>query len=275
MTLLLAALSLILGTAIGSFLSVVIYRVHANKKGIFLSRSICPSCKKQIKWHHLIPVLSWIFLRGKCAYCNQKISVHYMLLEIMMGILFLAIFLKWNFLEIIPSTIASQPLNYAINWDTFALFIFYSIESAFLMTIFFYDLLYKEILDRFSLVAAVIAIAGNLSLELIPLTEMLMGGLSIFGFFAIQYILSKGTWIGGGDLRMGLLMGFLLGLKLGLVALASAYILGGIMSVYLMLTGKVTRKTAIPFGPFLVIGTLMAIFYGKIIITFYTTNILI
>ncbi len=198
-----------------------------------------------------------------------------MLLEIMMGILFLAIFLKWNFLEIIPSTIASQPLNYSIDWDTFALFIFYSIESAFLMTIFFYDLLYKEILDRFSLVAAVIAIAGNLSLELIPLTEMLMGGLSIFGFFAIQYILSKGTWIGGGDLRMGILMGFLLGLKLGLVALASAYIIGGIMSVYLLLTGKVTRKTAIPFGPFLVIGILMAIFYGEIIIAFYTTNILI
>lgn len=193
----------------------------------------------------------------------------------MTGILFLALFLKFNFLEIIPSTITSNPLNYSIDWNTFSIFLFYAIESAFLMIIFFYDLMYKEILDRFSLLAAVIAIAGNLSLNLIPSTEMITGGAAIFGFFTIQYILSKGTWIGGGDLRMGLFMGILLGLKLGLVALASAYIIGGIMSVYLMLTGKVTRKTAIPFGPFLVIGTLTAIFYGKIIIAFYLTNIMI
>lgn len=197
-----------------------------------------------------------------------------MLLEVMTGILFLALFLKFNFLEIIPSTVNSSALNYSIDWNTFSIFLFYAIESVFLMIIFFYDLMYKEILDRFSLLAAVIAITGNLSLNLIPPSEMATGGAAVFGFFAIQYILSKGAWIGGGDLRMGLFMGLLLGLDLSLVALAFAYVIGGILSVYLMLTGKVTRKTAIPFGPFLVIGTLTAIFYGKEIIAFYTTNIL-
>src|SRR3989338_3144378 len=119
MTLFVAAIVFILGTAIGSFISVVIYRIHSKQGGIILSRSICPACKKQIKWLHLVPVLSWIFLRGKCAYCGKKISVHYVILEILTGLAFLATFLQWNFLQGASSTVDPTFFSYVINWEIF------------------------------------------------------------------------------------------------------------------------------------------------------------
>lgn len=274
MTPLIAALVFILGTIIGSFLSVIIYRLHKKKKGILLSRSICPACKKKLKWKHLIPVFSWIFLRGKCTYCGKRISSHYLILELVTGLLFLAAFFGWNFIETIPSTVNPSVLNYGINWKLFEIFIFYIIEFSFLIGIFFYDLMYKEIPDRLSLPAIAIAIAGRLMLGITPLT-ILIGGVAIFLFFAIQFFLSRGNWVGGGDLRLGALIGVLLGWQLGLLALVIAYLLGAIVSLILLIRKKVTRKSAIPFGPFLVTGTIATIFFGSQILNWYLSTLTI
>jgi prepilin signal peptidase PulO-like enzyme (type II secretory pathway) len=275
MTLLIATIIFILGTAIGSFLSVIIYRIHKNKKGIIASRSICPSCKKKLKARHLVPVFSWLFLRGKCAYCREKISSHYLILELATGLLFLSAFLTWNFIEIIPSTIDPTFLNYEINWKIFEIFIFYIIVFTFLIAIFFYDLMYRKIPDKISLPAIAIAIAGGLILKTTPALSMLIGGFGLFAFFALQLIISKGKWIGGGDLRLGALMGVLLGWQLGLVALIIAYFLGSIVSIILLIQKKATRKTAIPFGPFLIIGIFIAIFYGKQILEWYLSTLML
>ena len=269
MTISFALLSFILGTIIGSFLSVIIFRIRHEKKGIIASRSICPYCKKKLKAHYLIPIFSWLLLKGKCAYCDKKISSHYFLLELMTGILFAATFLKWNFLIITPSTITPELVNFSINWYTFQFFAFHLIIFTFLSLIFFYDLLYKEIPDKFSLTGAAIALAGGLVIGTPGLFSMLIGATALGGFFLLQFVVSKGKWIGGGDIRLGLLMGFFLGIEKGILALVGAYTIGSLISITLLIQKKVNRNTEIAFGPFLIIGTLIAIFYGTQIIDWY------
>ncbi|MBT4917802.1 prepilin peptidase [Candidatus Peregrinibacteria bacterium] len=270
MTTITAVFAFILGSAIGSFISVVVHRLKKKKQSIVFSRSICPACKKKLKFHHLFPVFSWLSLKGKCAFCGKKISPHYLALEVATGLLFVALFLNFNFIEAAVSTVIPTIVNYTINWETFAIFLFYVIESALLMTIFFYDLKYKEIPDRLSIPAIAIAIAGGLVFETVAPLSMLIGGIALGGFFLIQFVLSKGKWVGGGDIRLGALMGIFLGWKFGLFALIAAYIIGSLISIALLIQKKVSRKTAIPFGPFLVTGVYVAIFFGEIIINWYT-----
>lgn len=269
MTVILAVLSFVLGSAIGSFLSVLIYRLRHKIKGIWISRSICPYCKKKLKWHYLIPIFSWLFLRGKCGYCGKKISIHYLLLELVTGLTFLTIFLNWNFLSVIPSITNPEILNYAMNWIVFEKFIFYLILFTLLVLIFFYDLLYKEIPDKFSITAIVIAFLGGLFFAEPTLVNMLIGGAILGLFFALQFIISKGKWIGGGDIRMGVLMGVLLGWDKGLLALALAYLMGAVLSVYLLLTKKAGRKSEIAFGPFLTMGVTIGLLFGNQILDWY------
>ncbi len=271
MTLLVATIIFILGTTIGSFLSVLIFRIHENKKGIFLGKSICPKCEQNLKWQHLVPVLSWIFLKGKCAYCKAKISPSYFIFEITTGALFLASFLHWNFIEVIPSSINNQILTYAINWTSLEQLTFNLIIFTFLLAIFFYDFLYQEIPDSLSLTAISIAIAGGLVLGTPSPVSMTLGGVLLFLFFAIQFYVSKGKWIGGGDLRLGILIGVLLGVKLGFIALIISYILGSLISIALIVAGRANKKTHIAFGPFLATGTIIVVFYGQEILNWYLT----
>jgi len=104
---------------------------------------------------------------------------------------------------------------------------------------------------------------------MILLLNMLLGAAGLLSFFLIQYIISKGKWIGGGDLRMGIMIGALLGLKFGIVALFISYVIGALFSIVLILLKKVNRKSKISFGPFLIIGTLTVLFYGQELLDFY------
>lgn len=269
MTVFIALLIFLFGTALGSFLSVLIYRIHAKKSGIIFSKSICPECKKKLKWRHLVPIFSWIFLRGKCAYCGKRISIHYFILELATGLLFMAAFLKWNFLISSASLVDPEVFSYSIDWNIFEIFIFYVIEFTFLVGIFFYDLKYKIIPDRLSVPAIGVGIAGALIFGFPTVFSMFIGATAFFVFFLLQFLISKGTWIGGGDLRMGILIGVLLGWKLGIASLIIAYVVGAIISVGLLIKGKANRKTALPFGPFLIIGILTCIFYGQELIDWY------
>jgi len=291
MQLLAATIIFIFGSAIGSFLSVVIYRLQAKKKGILTGHSMCPSCKKPLKWKHLVPIFSWIFLRGKCAYCGKKISVHYLMLEVFTGLIFLFSLLHWNFIIEIPSTIDSQIINYSINWQILSILAFYLIEFSFLIAICFYDYLHKEIPDTLTIPAIAIAILGILAFNpsMQTIINILIGGGIIFLFFFLQFIISRGTWVGGGDLRLGALMGIILswdgitffpakshfpGWIEGILALVIAYLLGGLFSLILIAMKKLDRKSAIPFGPFLVIGTFTAIFLGEKILNWYFNSLL-
>ena len=229
---------------------------------------MCPFCKKKLKFRYLIPVLSWLFLRGKCGYCGKKIGINYLALEITTGLTFLVLFLTFNFVEI-------KFDQFFLNYEMLKLFIFYTIEFLFLMAIFFYDLQYKEIPDRFSITAIILAITGNILLNTVSPLNMAIGGISISLFFALQFLLSRGKWIGGGDLRLGFLIGVLLGWEKGLVALIIAYMVGALLSLILLGMKKLDRKSQIPFGPFLVTGTLIAFFFGQQILDWYFGGIFI
>lgn len=269
MNIIIATTIFILGSAIGSFLSVVIYRLHSKKKGTLLGRSMCPSCKKKIRWHHLLPIVSWLFLKGKCGYCGKKIGIHYIALELSTALLFLSLFINFNFIQTIPSIIDPQLSSYIIDWNIFSQLIFHMIEMSLLLAIFFYDLLYQEIPDNFSIPAIIIAIAGGFIFGTPTAIGMLIGGAGILSFFLFQYLISKGGWIGGGDLRLGLLVGVYLGWEKGLLAIILSYFVGAIFSIYLMLRGKVQGKTAIAFGPFMVLGIIVSLFYGEVILDWY------
>jgi len=275
MTLILAILIFILGATIGSFLSVIIYRLHTKKGGMILSRSVCPKCNATLKAIHLIPIFSWIFLRGKCAFCGAKISVRYLFLELLTGLLFLLAFINFDFLIVIPSSIDPSYFSYAIDWMIFEKFTFYIIILSFLITIFFYDLLYLEIPDKLSYPAIAVAVAGGLVIGMPPVVDMIIGGFAIFLFFAAQFYLSSGKWIGGGDLRLGILIGVILGLKMGLLALMIAYIIGALVSLILMIRKEITKKSIVPFAPFLVSGVIIVLFYGQEIIDWYFNLIMV
>lgn len=264
----------VIGITIGSFLSVVVYRMQKKAGGIVSGRSYCPNCKAKLKWHHLIPVLSWIMLRGRCADCGKRISSHYIVMELMTGLLFLGAFLNWNFLEPTISTVNAEIIGYVVNWGVLQEFLFYIVEFSFLIAIFFYDMIHKEIPDQLSIPAIIIAFVGGLMIGTPTWTAMLIGAAGVGGFFLAQFILSKGRWVGGGDIRLGILMGLLLGWKLGIVALAISYLLGGLLSVFLLTKGVVNRKTEIAFGPFLITGLFASIFFGQEIIAWYFDNLL-
>jgi leader peptidase (prepilin peptidase) / N-methyltransferase len=258
----------ILGTIFGSFLSVAIYRIHKQEDIIF-SRSNCAHCKTKLRVRDLIPIFSWVFLRGRCAHCSKKIAISYPLLELITAGVFLATFLTWNFLEPVNSAIDGSVVDYYISWPSFQIFLFYLLESLFLIAIFFYDFLHGKIPDRLSLPAIGLGILGGMIFGLPTGIDMLLGALLIGGFFLVQFIISNGKWIGGGDIRLGVLMGVLLGWKGGLTALIISYFLGAAVSIYLLATKKAKGKTSIPFGPFLISGTLITLYFGNEIVSWY------
>jgi leader peptidase (prepilin peptidase)/N-methyltransferase len=235
-----------LGLILGSFLSVVIYRIRHEKPGLIMGNSACPKCNKKLGPQDLIPVFSYIFLMGKCRQCNEPIPWHYPVLELSTGLLFLAIGMA-----------GFTPL-----W----LYLFYGLVLIF---IFFYDLLYLEVPDIISIPAIAIAVLGTLATGTTNFIDGLLGASVIVGFFLLQIILSKGKWLGGGDLRIGAFIGFVLGFQLTILATFLAYLIGATISLILLALGKVSRKTMIAFGPFLVFGTLIALFYGHPIIDWY------
>lgn len=246
----LTLLFFILGAAWGSFLSVAVKRTPTG-------RSHCPKCKKTLGAFDLIPILSYIILRGKCRYCKKPIPLYYPGLEIICGLTFVLVYLKF------------MPLTAAPVEQIGKLIAFLTITTV-LLFIFFYDLFKLEIPDKIILPS----IAGGFLLSLTPLIDAsfwsgLIGASGAVIFFGGQMIVSNGAWVGGGDLKLGAFMGFILGWKLLLVALITAYVIGGIVGLALIITKRADRKTAIPFGPFLVLGTFTAFFAGEYILNWF------
>ncbi|HCW31995.1 MAG: type IV prepilin leader peptidase PilD, leader peptidase (prepilin peptidase) / N-methyltransferase [Candidatus Peregrinibacteria bacterium GW2011_GWE2_39_6] len=242
----------ILGLLLGSFLSVLIYRLHTGETGIILGRSFCPHCNHRLSAKDLVPLISYLIQGGKCRYCKKKIPWHYPVLELSTGLVFVTMALS-----------GFQPLT---------LFLFFSLVLVF---IFFYDFLYLEIPDEIMLPSIFIALVSTFYPTTVSFTNGLLGAVIISVFFLLQILISKGRWLGGGDLRIGAFIGFILGWKLILVALFMAYLIGAIISLTLIATRRLNRKSMIAFGPFLVLGTFIALFWGETMINWYLNLIFI
>ena len=249
----------ILGACIGSFLNVVILRTHSQEK-IAKSRSRCPYCKHDLGINDLIPIFSFVAQQAKCRYCKKKISWQYPVVELITGFLF--VLATYNIIGGLGFEYLFYNSSVWLGWLRDFIFISY------LVVIFVYDLRWYLILDRITIPAMMIAVILNLWLGFTWQT-LLVGFLIGLGFFVFQYVVSRGKWIGGGDLRMGALMGLMLGAKGVVVALFLSYVIGAIVSLFLVAYSKKKFKSEIPFGTFLAIGTLIALLWGNQIITWY------
>ncbi|MFA5051047.1 MAG: prepilin peptidase [Patescibacteria group bacterium] len=238
--------SFIFGLAIGSFLNCLIWRLHIKKS--ILGRSVCSDCGHQIAWHDNIPVLSFIFLKGHCRHCHQKISWQYPIVELTTGLLFLF-----------------AALN---SYSLISLFRYWIILAVLIFT-FVYDFKYLEIEDIVLLPSAGIIFILDLLLGYSAIRIFLTVLIAVI-FFLLQYWITKGKGVGLGDYRIGIFMGMALGNWPQLaVAIFVSYIVGTLISLILLIGKKKGMKSMIPLGPFLAIGTFIAIFYGQQIIDWY------
>jgi prepilin signal peptidase PulO-like enzyme (type II secretory pathway) len=253
----------IFGLLIGSFLNCVIYYLEQGRTGL-LGRSFCPNCGQKLSARDLIPILSFLLLKGKCRFCHKPISLQYPLVELTTGILFVSVFI---FHPTITYLTSGRLLN---MYDL----VFYWILACFLLIIFVYDFKHYLIPDKIIYPAIAATLIFNFQLQsygesLASLGLSILSAVGAAGFFLAIVLISRGKWMGVGDIKLAFLMGILLGFPNILVALFLAFLIGAIIGIGLILSSKKTLKSEVPFGPFLVTGTFIALFWGERIINWY------
>lgn len=234
----------IFGIVIGSFLNVCIYRIPKHED-IVKTRSHCMSCGYQLKWFDMFPVFSYLFLRGRCRKCGTKLSVQYPIVEALNG--FLYVLIVW----IYGMTVGS---------------LLYCLCASALIVISVIDFRTYEIplgLNLFILVLGVIRLATDFSNVL----NYVIGFFSVSLILAILYYASKGTAIGGGDVKLMAVCGLLIGWKLVILAFFVGCILGAVIHVFRMKVFGAGRVLAM--GPYLSMGVLFAMTYGDALIEWY------
>ena len=279
-----AVVALLLGAIVGSFLNVVALRY--NTGATICGRSRCFSCSTTIQWFDLVPIVSFIALRGRCRRCGSAISVQYPLVEMITGVIFALVF--WR---VVPSSL--QDGLFLLNTYYLILTTYYWVVFSLLIAISVYDLRHKiipnglvylfitlaflNVLGVLNFESGILNLIGNWKLPALRSLGAggeignLISGPFLAAPFALLWLLSRGRWMGLGDAKLALGIGWLLGFLQGLAALAFSFWLGALVSIG-VLFGKrlglfsswttVTMKSEIPFGPFLVLGTFLVWFFG-------------
>lgn len=249
-------ISAILGLVVGSFLNVAINRLRL-KEGLN-GRSHCPHCKYQLSALDLVPLFSFLFLGGKCRYCGKPISWQYPAVEAFTGLVFA---LAW------------------IKFEEFGNDLFFTwVLTAFFVVIAVYDLKHFLILDKVVFPGLVIALIYALVSDFTgdcgaawscATISGLLGAGAVAGFFYLQYLLSRGRWIGFGDVKFGLMLGFVSGFPLCILLLFVSYLSGAAIGVFLIATGRKQASSKMPFGTFLGLGAIITLLYGTPILNWY------
>lgn len=260
----------IFGLIIGSFLNCLVWRIH--KQESTWGRSYCPKCRSLVKWFDNIPVFSFLFLRGRCRKCKKAISFQYPIVELVAGLLFVAAFYM-NY----ESRIANHEflssfyvLDFLIHDLLFMVQLFFDwfIISVLIM-IFIFDFRWYIIPDIITLPAILVSIIFQLVINIEIWQNLVISGIIGLGFFLIQFVISRGKWIGGGDLRLGLLMGVVLLWPNILAAIVLSYLIGSVAGIYLLVAKKKELGGKLPLGTFLTVGTVLILFWGPEIIDWY------
>lgn len=240
----------IIGICLFSFLNVVIYRVP-NQMDFVRGRSICPSCGHTLSEKDLVPLFSWIFLRGKCRYCETKVSSRYFMIELWGG---LCAILSWYLWGNTPKAgiyfcfFGLLTVISVVDWDTM------TIPNGFVLTM------------------GVFAILALFFGENVTPSER------VIGFFIVSFPMLVVTMVmpgafGGGDIKLMAVAGVFLGWKLCLFSFLVGVVLGGIYGIYLIRTRKKGRKDHVAFGPFLCIGMMVAVCFGNQVIHWYISSL--
>jgi prepilin signal peptidase PulO-like enzyme (type II secretory pathway) len=267
----------LLGLAFGSFTNALVWRFHEqgakSKKqkvknkdlSIWKGRSMCPHCRHQLEAIDLIPILSWISLKGKCRYCKNPISIQYPLVEAATGLLFIISYIYW-------------PYSWTLAGSV--LFVLWLATLVGFMALIVYDLRWMLLPNKIVAVLGVLAglevivrtvVEGSVSTVL----ASLIGALVVGGLFYVLFVISGGRWIGGGDVKLGAVLGLLVtGPVKALLLIFIACWLGSLVGIGVILAQKSSLKKRIPFGPFLIIATILVYLAGATIISWYKIHLL-
>lgn len=246
----------IFGLLIGSFLNVVILRLPSSKT--LAGRSVCPKCKHQLQARDLVPLFSFVFLRGRCRHCFVPIHYRYPLIEAVTGILFLLSYLH---------------LSYSTGGLNVLDLILYFVVCSVALVTFVIDLEHYLILDKITftglglvvLVVFIQAFIGkDFSMLLGRLVGMLLGTLPLF----LIWWLSRGKWMGFGDVKFMLFIGWVVGWPLVIFAFVLTFWLGTLIALPLLLAGKKQLSGKMPLGTFMALSLLLVIFFGVFIQNF-------
>jgi leader peptidase (prepilin peptidase)/N-methyltransferase len=260
----------VLGLVIGSFLNVVAYRVPA---GISLLReSRCPACDAPVRWWQNVPVLSWMLLRGRCASCRVPISLRYPLVELLTGVAFAGVALWWAVSSGLgervpvasPDALWSGPV--AAQLAVLAAYLWFTASGIVLTVI---DLDVRRLPHAITgtalgVCAALLALACVLGADWMAFARAALGAAGMYLFYALLRLV-RPDGMGGGDVRLAAVVGLMLGwLGWGplLVGAFAAFVLGGVFGVALLIGGRAGRRSAIPFGPWIVIGAWVGVLAG-------------
>ncbi len=236
------------GLIIGSFLNVLIARFF-ELETVVNTRSHCMSCKKEIAWYDLVPFLSFVLLSGRCRYCDEKISWQYPIVEALTAVLALLLFSQFG-----------------LTVYSVGLFLVFSL----LLVVSVIDINHHLIPDEYALTAVLLAFATVfLRSDAMSFDGIAAGALLGGGFLALLVFLSGERWMGMGDISLGLIIGLLSGVAGSVVGLTVAFVVGAIFSILLLLSHRKGRKDHIPFGPFLVLGALVATLWGDQLANWY------
>ena len=265
----LLSVAFILGILIGSFLNVVILRIPKDESVVF-GASHCTSCGEGLKAWHNIPLFSWIFLRGKCSYCKTKISIQYPIIELLSGLIFLLIAIKYG-------------LSLPVLFIVLSFFMLLALSAI--------DLKYKMVPDSINLLAIIFAIFGDWSpagiLNNFQNALYFAGGFTLLRFALSYYLTSKAkryakktitSWsnnyhtypfieaMGEGDIMVAATMGALLGVKLTLAAIFLSALLA--LPVMIFLMSKTKEPITVPFIPFLAMATFIVFIFDSQVLAY-------
>lgn len=264
-----------LGLILGSFVNALVWRIHeqstSKKKrvdvrySISRGRSMCPHCHHALAVKDLVPIASWLLLRGRCRYCRAPISVQYPLVELLMAVLFTSSYLAWP---------------YGLTALGITQFIFFLSFVVLFVALAVYDLRWLLLPDKLVatltvLAAAEVAVTALAQQSLAALWQPVAGAVVIFGIFWGLYQVSQGKWIGGGDVKLAIALGLIAGtpLKAALVIFAAS-LFGTIASLPLLVRGKSGFTQHIPFGPYLLAACYLVVLYGDRLVSWYTDMLL-
>jgi leader peptidase (prepilin peptidase)/N-methyltransferase len=249
----LSLFALLTGMVVGSFLNVCICRLPKGESVVF-PPSHCPHCDYRIRWYDNIPLVSYLLLRGRCRGCCAHISIQYPLVELLNGLLTLALFLRFG--------------------PTLAFLVLFLFCSA-LVVITFIDIEHQIIPDEISLPGIIIGFIFSFFLQghswLNSLLGILLGGGSLLLVAYVYQWLTGKEGMGGGDIKLLAMMGAFLGWKAIPFIIFASSLVGSLIGISMMLLQKKDSKLAIPFGPYLAFGAVLYIFYGRQIIHWYLT----
>ncbi len=282
---------IVLGLVLGSFVNAFVWRLHEQQKralqpdkkkrstttetdshnlSILTGRSMCTHCGHELAARDLVPVLSYVWLRGKCRYCHKPIE-DTPLAELATPILCVGSYLWWPF-DLSASGFSMGRV----------LFGFWLIVLVCFVILALYDLRWFLLPDK--VVVPLSVVAGlDVAVQAVVfgggwavITDALWGVACIAGFFYLLYLFSRGTWIGFGDVKLGIALGLLVGGPLpALLLIFIASLLGSVVAVPLMLRGKAKATTHVPFGPFLLAGAVIVMLFGEQITSWYLSLLLI